>query len=76
MEGETESGREGWREREGQSHQSAMPSFVHWFHWERIKNETVRECPWLCPFNYVFHSRWWEKTEGRYTGKALETYSK
>lgn len=52
MEGETESGREGWREREGQSHQSAMPSFVHWFHWERIKNETVRECPWLCPFNY------------------------
>lgn len=38
---------------------------------ENKKNETVRECPWLCPFNYVFHSRWQEKTEGRCAGKAL-----
>lgn len=49
--------REEGRGREGQPNQSDMPSLVHRLHWERIKNETVRECPWLCPFNCVVHSR-------------------
>lgn len=61
--------------REGHPNQSDMPSLVHGFHWERIENETIRECPWLCPFNWVVHSRWWEKTEGMCTGEALGTES-
>lgn len=63
------------RGREGQPNQSDIPSLVHRSHWERIENETVREHPWLCPFNCVVHSRWWEKTEGGCTGGALGLHS-